>query len=67
MKKHGYTPTTFAHPGGSQFWWLDQKLYQYFNLLRDVSLKKESLAIGYLSERLMRLMKFILDLINPKA
>ncbi|PAC32428.1 polysaccharide deacetylase family protein [Flectobacillus sp. BAB-3569] len=44
MKKHGYTPTTFAHPGGSQFWWLDQKLYQYFNLLRDVSLKKRKLG-----------------------
>lgn len=44
MKKHGFTPTTFAHPGGSQFWWLDQKLYPYFNLLRDVSLKKRKLG-----------------------
>ncbi|MDI9878437.1 polysaccharide deacetylase family protein [Flectobacillus longus] len=44
MQSHGYIPHTFAHPGGSQFWWLDQKLYQYFDLLRDVSLKKRKLG-----------------------
>lgn len=43
MKKQGFSPKTFAHPGGSQMWYSDCELLKYFNLLRDVSLKSRNL------------------------
>ena len=43
MKKQGFSPTTFAHPGGSQMWYSDRELLKYFTLLRDVSLKTREL------------------------
>jgi hypothetical protein len=43
MKKQGFSPITFAHPGGSQFWWIDLTLLKHFVLLRDVSLKERKL------------------------
>ena len=43
MKKQGFSPTTFAHPGGSQMWYSDRELLKYFTLLRDVSLKNREL------------------------
>jgi peptidoglycan-N-acetylglucosamine deacetylase len=43
MKKQGFTPKTFAHPGGSQMWYSDRELLKYFSLLRDVSLKNRNL------------------------
>ena len=46
MKKQGFSPTTFAHPGGSQMWYSDRELLKYFTLLRDVSLKNRDL-LGY--------------------
>jgi len=46
MKKQGFTPTTFAHPGGSQMWYSDRELLRYFTLLRDVSLKTRNIG-GY--------------------
>jgi peptidoglycan/xylan/chitin deacetylase (PgdA/CDA1 family) len=39
MKNQGFTPKTFAHPGGSQTWYSDHELLKYFTLLRDVSMK----------------------------
>lgn len=39
MKKQGFLPKTFAHPGGSQMWYSDSELLKYFTLLRDVSMK----------------------------
>ena len=39
MKKQGFLPKTFAHPGGSQMWYSDRELLKYFTLLRDVSMK----------------------------
>lgn len=39
MKKQGFSPKTFAHPGGSQMWYSDRELLKYFTLLRDVSMK----------------------------
>jgi peptidoglycan-N-acetylglucosamine deacetylase len=43
MKKHGFSPTTFAHPGGSQMWYSDSELLKHFSLLRDVSMKTRNL------------------------
>jgi peptidoglycan-N-acetylglucosamine deacetylase len=43
MKKQGFSPTTFAHPGGSQMWYSDRELLKYFTLLRDVSMKTRNL------------------------
>jgi peptidoglycan-N-acetylglucosamine deacetylase len=43
MKKQGFSPKTFAHPGGSQMWYSDRELLKYFSLLRDVSLKNRNL------------------------
>jgi peptidoglycan-N-acetylglucosamine deacetylase len=43
MKKQGFSPKTFAHPGGSQMWYSDRELLNYFSLLRDVSLKNRNL------------------------
>ena len=43
MKKQGFTPKTFAHPGGSQMWYSDRELLKYFSILRDVSLKNRNL------------------------
>lgn len=42
MKKQGFSPKTFAHPGGSQMWYSDHELLKYFSLLRDVSLKNKN-------------------------
>ena len=39
MKKQGFSPKTFAHPGGSQMWYSDRELLKHFTLLRDVSMK----------------------------
>ena len=46
MRKQGFFPQTFAHPGGSQMWYSDRELLKYFILLRDVSLKNRNLY-GY--------------------
>jgi peptidoglycan/xylan/chitin deacetylase (PgdA/CDA1 family) len=43
MKKRGFLPKTFAHPGGSQTWYSDRELLKYFTLLRDVSMKTRNL------------------------
>lgn len=43
MKQQGFTPTTFAHPGGSQIWYIDSELLKYFSLLRDVSMKERNI------------------------
>ena len=43
MKKKGFNPTTFAHPGGSQTWYSDRELLKYFTLLRDVSMKTRTI------------------------
>lgn len=43
MKKQGFSPKTFAHPGGSQTWYSDRELLKYFTLLRDVSVKTRTL------------------------
>ena len=43
MKKQGFLPKTFAHPGGSQTWYSDRELLKYFTLLRDVSMKNRIL------------------------
>ena len=43
MKKQGFSPKTFAHPGGSQTWYSDRELLKYFMLLRDVSMKTRTL------------------------
>ncbi len=43
MKKQGFSPKTFAHPGGSQTWYSDRELLKYFTLLRDVSMKSRTL------------------------
>lgn len=43
MKKQGFNPKTFAHPGGSQTWYSDRELLKYFTLLRDVSMKTRTL------------------------
>jgi peptidoglycan-N-acetylglucosamine deacetylase len=43
MKKHGFVPKTFAHPGGSQTWYSDRELLMYFGLLRDVSMKHRNI------------------------
>ena len=46
MKKQGFLPKTFAHPGGSQMWYSDRELLKYFTLLRDVSMKNRN-VFGY--------------------
>lgn len=39
MRKAGFNPVTFAHVGGQQTWYTDQRLLKdYFTLLRDVSM-----------------------------
>ena len=43
MKKQGFSPNTFAHPGGSQMWYSDRELLKYFTLLRDVSMKNRNI------------------------
>lgn len=43
MKKYGFSPKTFAHPGGSQMWYSDRELLKHFALLRDVSMKTRTL------------------------
>ena len=43
MKKQGFVPSTFAHPGGSQMWYSDRELLKYFTLLRDVSMKNRTI------------------------
>lgn len=43
MKKQGFSPKTFAHPGGSQMWYSDRELLKYFTLLRDVSMKTRTI------------------------
>ena len=43
MKKQGFSPKIFAHPGGSQTWYSDRELLKYFTLLRDVSMKTRTL------------------------
>ena len=43
MKKQGFSPKTFAHPGGSQTWYSDRELLKHFSLLRDVSMKTRTL------------------------
>ncbi len=43
MKKQGFYPKTFAHPGGSQMWYSDRELLKHFTLLRDVSMKTRTL------------------------
>ena len=43
MKKQGFCPKTFAHPGGSQTWYSDRELLKYFTLLRDVSMKSRNI------------------------
>ena len=43
MRKQGFSPRTFAHPGGSQMCYSDYELLKYFSLLRDVSLKNKNL------------------------
>ena len=43
MEKQGFSPKTFAHPGGSQMWYSDRELLKYFKLLRDVSMKTRTL------------------------
>ena len=43
MKKYGFSPKTFAHPGGSQMWYSDRELLKHFTLLRDVSMKTRTL------------------------
>lgn len=44
MQKAGFRPVTFAHVGGQQTWWTDQRLLKnYFKLLRDVSMTERKL------------------------
>ena len=43
MEQQGFSPKTFAHPGGSQTWYSDRELLKYFTLLRDVSMKTRTL------------------------
>ncbi len=44
MRKAGFRPVTFAHVGGQQTWWTDQRLLRdYFKLLRDVSMTERKL------------------------
>lgn len=44
MRKAGFKPVTFAHVGGQQTWWTDQRLLRgYFKLLRDVSMTERKL------------------------
>jgi peptidoglycan-N-acetylglucosamine deacetylase len=43
MKKQGFSPKTFAHPGGSQTWYSDRELLKHFTILRDVSMKTRTL------------------------
>lgn len=43
MKKQGFSPKTFAHPGGSQTWYSDHELLKHFILLRDVSMKTRTI------------------------
>lgn len=51
MKKQGFSPKTFAHPGGSQTWYSDRQLLKYFTLLRDVSMKYQNfLGFQYIRE-----------------
>jgi peptidoglycan/xylan/chitin deacetylase (PgdA/CDA1 family) len=51
MKKQGFIPKTFAHPGGSQTWYSDRELLKYFTLLRDVSMKYQNIfGIEYIRE-----------------
>ncbi|GAB3640271.1 polysaccharide deacetylase family protein [Spirosoma arcticum] len=38
MKRHGFRPTSFAHPGGAHTNAIDHELLKYFVLLRDVAL-----------------------------
>ena len=46
MKKAGLKVSTFAHPGGQQIWFIDQKLLKnYFCLLRDVALTERDLKL----------------------
>lgn len=45
MRKAGFRPVTFAHVGGQQTWWTDQRLLRdYFKLLRDVSMTERKLS-----------------------
>ncbi|MEA5257430.1 polysaccharide deacetylase family protein [Arcicella aquatica] len=44
MKRQGFNPTTFAHPGGSQIWYIDKELLKHFKLLRDVAIKERKIA-----------------------
>lgn len=44
MKKAGLHVSTYAHPGGQQAWFINQKLYNYFNLVRDVALSERKIA-----------------------
>lgn len=51
MKKQGFLPKTFAHPGGSQTWYSDRELLKHFSLLRDVSMKyRNILGFDYIRE-----------------
>lgn len=51
MKKQGFSPKTFAHPGGSQTWYSDRELLKYFTILRDVSMKyRNILGFNYIRE-----------------
>ncbi|MEA5402560.1 polysaccharide deacetylase family protein [Arcicella sp. DC2W] len=43
MKRQDFSPTTFAHPGGSQIWYIDRELLKHFSLLRDVSMKERNI------------------------
>lgn len=44
MQKAGFRPVTFAHVGGQQTWFTDQRLlHDYFILLRDVSMTERVL------------------------
>lgn len=49
MKKWGLKISTYAHPGGQQAWFINQRLSKYFTLWRDVALKNRK--IGFFTIR----------------
>ena len=43
MQRNGFRPTSFAHPGGAQIWYIDRELLKRFRLLRDVAVVERRL------------------------
>lgn len=43
MQQNGFRPTSFAHPGGAQIWYIDRELLKRFLLLRDVAVVERKL------------------------